>query len=109
VTTPFDLTPSRGAVLLPMGGTRDKPMVIIPLYGLERSELRDMVQAACGKMGLSEQETKTMADAAEEQFLMRMKVKEASAELRYRIREQAEFKKLRWGGLRPPRKRSRQS
>ena len=90
--------------MLPLGGTREKPNILIPLYKLERSELDNLIRAECAKHGLSEKDAQLMADAAEEQYEYRIKVKEASRELHMRIREQGEFNKLRFGGLRPPRK-----
>ncbi len=98
--------PNRGAFMLPGEGTPEHPMTLIPLYKLDRSALDEMVKAECQKQGLSEHDAEVLADAAEEQYEYRMKVKEAAAELRMRIREQARFSKLRWGGLRPPRKSS---
>ena len=95
--------------MLPIGGSREQPNLIVPLYHLERSELHDLVEHFCGKLGLSQAETAIMAEAAERQFLERMAVKDASKELHARIREQFEFNKLRYGGLRPPRKRHQKS
>jgi hypothetical protein len=98
--------PNRGAVMLPLGGTSAKPNVIIPLHKVDRGELDHLVRAVCAKQGLNEKQTEMMAIAAEEQYEYRMKVKEASAELRMRIAEQAKFPKLRHGGIKPYRKKS---
>ena len=100
------MPPNRGAVMLPLGGTREKPNVLIPLYKMDRSELDNLIHAQCAKHGLSERDAQLMADAAQEQYEYRMKVKEASQELHMRVREQGRYPKLRWGGLRPVRKKS---
>ena len=97
--------PNRFATMLPLGGTRKAPNVLIPFYGLDRAEMDNMIRAVCAKHGLTEKETELLVETAEEQYEYRMKVKEASAELRYRVAEQARYPKLKWGGLRPVRKR----
>ena len=48
---------NRGAIMLPLGGTAEKPNVIIPLYKkLERSELHNLILAECAKHGLTEKQ-----------------------------------------------------
>jgi hypothetical protein len=98
---------NRKAVMLPLGGTRENPNVIIPLSKkLERSELDTLIRAACAKQGLTEKQTEMLVEAAEEQYEYRMKVKEASAELHMRIAEQARYPNLKHGGIKPYRKKS---
>jgi len=93
--------------MLPLGGTRENPNVIIPLYKkLDRDELDFLVRGVCAKQGLNDKETEIMLDAAEQQYESRMKTKEASAELHMRIAEQARYPKLRHGGIKPYRKKS---
>ena len=94
--------PQRQALFLPLGGTRANPNTIIMLKGTEPSELDELVRGVCAKRGLNQDDVIAKAEAAYEQ---RCKTQEASMELHRRIKEQAEFVKLRWGGLRPPRKR----
>jgi len=96
--------------MLPLGFTRDNPNVIIPLNNkVDRAELDHLIRAVSAKRGLTEQEAEMMASVAEEQYEYRMKVKEASSELHRRIAEQARYPKLKYGGLKPPRRKSQRS
>lgn len=102
--------PNRGAVMLPLGGTTDKPNVIIPLTTkMDRSELDFLVRGVCAKQGLTDKQTDIMLDEAEKQYEYRMKVKEASAELHMRVAEQHRYSKLKHGGIKPYRKKSQNS
>ena len=92
--------------MLPLGGTRKKPNILIPLYKLDRSELDELIKGECEKHGLSEKDAEALADAAEEQYEYRMRVKAASAELHMRIAEQARYSRLKHGGIKPYRKKS---
>ena len=96
--------PKRIAVMLPMGGTRALPNIIIPLYKLEKSELDELVEATLEKRNLKLRKAEIL-EKAEEGYEYRIKVAEASRELRRRLKEQAEFPNLRWGGLKPVHKR----
>ena len=99
--------PKRGAVMLPLGGTAEKPSVIIPLHKrMDRAELDFLIRGVCAKQGLSDKQAEIMLDAAEKQYEDRMKVKEASAELHMRVAEQARFPRLKHGGIKPYRKKS---
>jgi len=93
--------------MLPLGGTRKNPNVIIPLSKkTDRAELDFLVRGVCAKQGLNDKETEMMLDAAEQQYEKRMKTKEASAELHMRVAEQFRYPKLKHGGLKPYRKKS---
>jgi len=97
--------PQRQAVMLPLGGTKGKPNIIIPLYKLDRSELDELIRGVLEKLNLSKQEIEQIVEQAEIDYEHRIKTKEASVELHKRIREQDEFSKLKYGGLPPPKKR----
>ena len=97
--------PKRIALTLPLGGTRELPTTIIPLYKMEKSELDELVEAVLEKRKIKPRKHEII-EKAEEGYEYRIKVAEASRELRMRIAEQAAFPKLRYGGLKPPRKRS---
>ena len=91
--------------MLPLEGTRAQPNIIIPLHKLENSELNELVEAVLEKRNQKSRKHEIL-EKAEEGYEYRIKVAEASRELRKRLGEQAEFPKLRYGGLKPPRKRS---
>jgi len=96
--------PGRAALFLPLGGTRANPNVIIPLYKTDNSELSELVHAVLEKQGRGADFNKIM-ERAERDSEMRIKTHEASQELHKRLREQARYPKLKWGGLKPVRKR----
>ena len=95
----------RMAVMLPLGGTRLNPNVIIPLYKMGKSELEEMILAQMEKRGLSHADGTKVREQAEVDYEERIKVAEARKELRRRLHEQAEFPKLKHGGLKPLRKK----
>lgn len=97
--------PTRQALVLPLGGTKEQPNIIIPLYKTDQSELDELAQAVLEKRGRS-QDLSKINEQAELDYEYRRKVAEAQAELRMRIREQARFPKLRHGGIKPHRKKS---
>ncbi len=88
---------------IPFGKTKKSPATIIATGREDRSELDDLVRATCEKRGLNPDQ---VVEEAEKAYEDRAKVREASKELHARIREQSEYSKLRYGGLRPPVKRS---
>ena len=102
--------PNRGALLLPLGGTRDKPNIGIMFRDpatqseIDKAELSELIIAECEKKGLSEKQAALMLEGAEEGYEYRMKVSEASEELRMRLREIERYPNLRNGGIKPHRK-----
>ena len=99
--------PTRQALFLNQEGTREKPSVIIPLGKVvSNSELDELVQSALEKQGVPKEKFHELIEKAELDYEYRRKLDEARAELRMRIREQALYSNLRWGGLKPPNKRS---
>ena len=100
-------SPNRAAIMLPLGGTAQDPNVIIPLYKkLDRSRLDHLIRGVCAKHGLTDKQAEIMADAAEEQYEYRAKVKEASAELHMRLDEKERYPRLKHGGIKPYKKKS---
>ena len=95
---------TRKAVMLPLGGTKARPNIIIPLYKLDNSELDELVEAVLEKRNLKYKKAE-IVELTELGYEHRRKTAEVSKELRKRIAEQAEFPKLKWGGLRPPKHR----
>ena len=98
----------RDALFLDLGGSAESPNLIIPLVGgsvPDQVELRFMVETILGRRGLSDKEIDMFLEEAEKQFAYRCKVREVEKEIRARIKEQAEFSKLKFGGLKPPRKK----
>lgn len=96
----------RRALFLPLGQTRDNPSTIIPLHKTDRSELDELVRGLLEKRGVTnETQINETVEDAELDFENRVRVAEVSKELRYRIAEQAKYSKLRWGGLKPPKRR----
>tara|TARA_Y100000310_G_scaffold294717_1_gene325404 strand:+ start:1236 stop:1514 length:279 start_codon:yes stop_codon:yes gene_type:complete len=90
-----------------MEGSRAKPSVIVPLYdNLSNSELDELVQAQLEKQGIPKEKFHDLLEEAEKDYEYRRKLDEARSELRARIAEQARYSNLKWGGLKPPRKRS---
>ena len=99
--------PTRQALFLQQGGTRKNPSVILPLgKEVSDSELDELVQSALEKQGIPKEKFHDLIEKAELDYEYRRKLDEARAELRTRIREQALYPNLKWGGLKPPRKRS---
>ena len=99
--------PSRQALFLQQEGTRAKPSVILPLNKqLSDAELDELVQATLEKQGIPKEKFHDLIEKAELDYEYRRKLDEARKELRMRIREQALYPNLKWGGLKPPRKRS---
>ena len=96
--------PKRIALMIPLQGTRQNPNIIIPLYKLGSSELNELVEAVLEKRNLKSKKSEII-ERAELGYETRIKVGEASKELRMRLKEQAEYPKLKWGGIRPVRKR----
>jgi len=100
--------PRRSGMLLPLGGTRENPNLIIPFYkGMERQEVRYIAEMSLGRHGLSDAEINAVLERAEKEYEQRVKVHEANAELDMRIAEQARYPHLKWGGLPPVRKRNK--
>jgi hypothetical protein len=79
---------------LPMSGSRDNPMTLVPLEGLERSEVDHLVRGQLDKRGLSQKEVETHVEAAEEDYEKRAKVLEASKETKRLLEERAKGNKL---------------
>lgn len=98
--------PTRQAFFLPLGGTRASPNIIIPLHKTDDSELDELIRGVCEKHGLSAAQTEAIVERAERDYEYRRKLQEARDELHRRVREQAEFSQLKWGGLKPVGKRS---
>ena len=99
--------PTRQALFLGMEGSRSQPSVILPLSkDVSNSELDELTQRSLEKLGVPRDQWHAVVEKAERDYEYRRKVAEASEELHRRIREQAEYSKLKFGGLRPPRKRS---
>jgi len=97
----IERNPKRVAVMLALGGTREKPNILIPLYKLDDSELNELVDALLEKRGLGHQKA-IVEKEMELSYEYRRKVGEVRKELKRRIKEQAEFPKLKYGGLKPP-------
>jgi len=93
--------PQRVAVMLALGGTRENPTVIIPLWKMENSQLNDLVDSVLGKRGLASQKSR-IENEIEVGYEYRKKIAEVRSELRRRISEQAKYPKLKWGGLKQP-------
>ena len=90
---------------IPMGGTRENPNLIIPgSHKMEKQELDYLIQGVLAKRGLLNLESE-IRDNAEALIERKTKEWEASRDLHYRVAEQFKYPKLRWGGLKPPRKR----
>ena len=96
----------RVATTLPLGGTRERPNIIIPLYKMELSELDELVEGVLEKRNLKHLKGQ-LVDKMGEIYEERIKTAEASKELRMRLREQAEFSKLKLGGLAPVKRRTK--
>ena len=81
--------------------------MILPLgQEVSNSELDELVQSALEKQGIPKEKFHDLIEKAELDYEYRRKLDEARADLRPRIREQALYPNLKWGGLKPPRKRS---
>ena len=93
--------PKRAALVIPLGGTRARPTTIVPLYKMDDSELDELVEALLEKRKIKHEKSR-LNELAEAEFENRAKVNEVRREIRRRIAEQAEFSKLKWGGLKPP-------
>jgi hypothetical protein len=93
--------PNRGVLMLPMGYSRKNPNILIPLVGLDKAELSNLIIAECEKQGLTDKQAGIVVEEAEKEYENRMKVKEAQKELRMRLREIARYPKLKNGGLKP--------
>lgn len=99
--------PTRQALFLKQEQSREQPSVILPLYKeLDNSELDELVQAALEKQGIPKEKFHDLLEQAEKDYEYRLQLEEARKELRMRIAEQARYSNLRWGGLKPPTKRS---
>ncbi len=93
--------------MLPMGGTRRNPNVIIPFTpGMDRQEVRYIAEMTLGRQGLSDASAAQIMEKAEEDWERRQKVHEANMELEMRLAEQARYPHLKFGGLPPVRKRT---
>lgn len=90
-----------------MGRSRANPSVIIPLSKhLSNDELDELMQATLEKQGVPKEQWQAVMERAENDSALRVKVEEARKELHMRVREQYLYPRLRWGGLKPVRKRS---
>lgn len=91
--------PQRQALMLPLGGTKQNPNTIIPLYRTERSELDELVRALLEKQGRTGEVDKII-EQAELDYENRVKVDEARKELRRLMAIRASGGKLMQQGFR---------
>lgn len=85
------------ALFLPMGGTRQKPNVIIPTYGTDKSEMAELVDALCEKRGIPKSERPALIAQAEMLYEQRIKIWEARQEIRRRLEGQLPRMKKKGG------------
>lgn len=75
--------PGRRGLVIPLGGTRANPNVLIPLDGVEKSELDELIRAILAKGGITDEATVHAVIAkAESDSEVRAKVYEARREVR---------------------------
>lgn len=86
---------NRKGLLLPMRGTRENPMILFPLEGVDKSELDELVRAILAKQGVtSEAEINAVIERAERDSEIRIKIAEAKAEVRRLMSLRARGQKL---------------
>lgn len=96
-------TSSRRIYFIPFQGTKANPATIVATGKYDRSEMDELIRAQCEKRGVDAEQAIEQAETVYEE---KARTAEASKELHMRIREQTEYSRLRWGGLKPPQKRS---
>ncbi len=91
----------RKALYIRTEATRDKPALIFPLMGVDRSQLDELVRAILAKGGVTEEsEVQQVIDKAEQDYEVRLKVSEAKAEIKRLMKIKAEGGKLMQVGFR---------
>lgn len=91
----------RKGLVIPMGQSKKNPSLIFLLEKTDRSELDDLVRRQLDKQGItSESQVQEIVDKAEEETEQRIKVREASKEVRRLMALKAEGKKLMQNGYR---------
>lgn len=92
---PFVKDPRRLGLYVPLGQTKESPSLVVPFYKMERGELDEIVRAALGEQGITDESTvQAIIDEAETQYEERRKVEEARQNLRKYMNLRKQGKKL---------------
>jgi len=87
----------RKGIILPLGGTRERPTTLIPLYKMGKQELLDTIDGLLEKRGIPKEQRPAIIEEAEKQYEQRIKNYEAHLEIKRRLEGQLPRMKKKGG------------